>query len=109
MTTQLVFVHGRSQEHKDAVALKGEWISALREGLAKSALDLPIPEPSVRFPYYGQALYDLVSDASDVADVVVRGTGTDDAEQRFQQSVLQEVQKEVGISDDQVGKILGTD
>lgn len=30
MTRQLVFVHGRTQEHKDADALKAEWISALR-------------------------------------------------------------------------------
>ncbi len=54
MTGQLVFVHGRSQEHKDAAALKGTWIAALREGLAKSGLDLPIPETNIRFPYYGR-------------------------------------------------------
>ena len=40
---QLVLVHGRSQEQKDAVALKAEWLEALNEGLAKSNLTLPIP------------------------------------------------------------------
>jgi hypothetical protein len=69
---QLVFVHGRSQEKKDAVALKAEWMKALGAGLAKNNLEMPIPEPSVRFPYYGQTLYDLVNDADAVADVIVR-------------------------------------
>jgi hypothetical protein len=107
MTAQLVFVHGRSQEHKDAATLKGQWISALQEGLAKSNLGLPIPEPSVRFPYYGQTLCDLISDASKVADVVIRGTRTNDPEQRFQYSVLKEVQESMGISDDEVRQSLG--
>ena len=40
----LVFVHGRAQENKDAVALKEEWLAAFREGLAKNGLDLPIAE-----------------------------------------------------------------
>ena len=110
MTTQLVFVHGRSQEQKDAKQLKAQWISALRQGLEKNGLDnLPIPEPSVRFPYYGQTLYDLVSKASDVADVVVRGAGPGDPEQQFQQFVVQEVQRNLGISDDQVEEQMGTD
>ena len=36
MTRQLVFVHGRAQEQKDASALKAEWLDALQEGLGKS-------------------------------------------------------------------------
>jgi hypothetical protein len=108
MTGQLVFVHGRSQEHKDAVALKGAWIAALREGLAKNRLDLPIPEADIRFPYYGETLFDLVSDGPHVAEVIVRGPGTNDAERDFQRAVLQEVQNAQGISDDDVEALLGT-
>lgn len=109
-TKRLVFVHGRAQEHKDSVALKAEWVGALRAGLAKSGLALPLAEADIKFPYYGQTLYDLVSDASDVANVVVRGTGaavTD--EQRFQQAVLEEVMAARGITDDEVDAALSAD
>ena len=51
MTRELVFIHGRSQQHKDAVALKKEWLDALGEGLAKSNLTLPISDAQVRFPF----------------------------------------------------------
>ena len=109
MNTQLVFVHGRAQEHKDAVALKGEWLDAWRAGLAKSALALPLPESDIRFPYYGQTLYDLVSGADQVTEVVVRGGGAADAERRFQQAVLEEVMRAAGITDEQVEQALGAD
>ena len=35
---QLVLVHGRSQQGKDSAGLKGEWLAALRTGLAASGL-----------------------------------------------------------------------
>ena len=41
MTRELVLVHGRAQENKDSIALKREWLDALRNGLRKSGLDLP--------------------------------------------------------------------
>lgn len=109
MSTRLVFVHGRAQEHKDATALKGEWVSAFRTGLAKTGLTLPLAETDIKFPYYGQTLYDLVSDSETVANVVVRGGGANDAEQRFQQAVLQEVQREMNITDEQVEEALASD
>lgn len=105
--TRLVFVHGRAQEHKDAVALKGEWLGALRAGLAKGGLTLPLADADIRFPYYGQTLHDLVEGAPSVAEVVVRGGNTAaDAEQRFQQAILQEVQQALGLSDEQVERAL---
>ena len=42
MTRELVLVHGRSQEQKDSIALKREWLDALREGLVKSGLQLRV-------------------------------------------------------------------
>lgn len=102
MRTRLVFIHGRAQEHKDAVALKSTWVGALRAGLSKSKLTLPLEDGDIRFPYYGQTLFDLVSGAEDVADVIVRGDrGTND-EQRFQHAVLEEIRKAKGITDEQV-------
>ena len=108
MSKQLVFVHGRAQELKDSVKLKADWVKALGVGLAKSGLTLPIAETSVRFPYYGQTLYDLVNNAGVVAEVVVRGAATD-PEAAFQAAVLKEVQKELGISDAEVDQLLAAD
>jgi hypothetical protein len=107
---RIVFIHGRAQEHKDSIALKAEWLEALRKGLAKGRLELPLGEEQLKFPYYGQTLFDLVSNAGAVAEVVVRGTdaaGKD--EQRFQQAVLEEVQRELGISDAEVDAALPGD
>jgi len=106
-----VFVHGRAQEQKDAVALKGEWVGAFREGLAKSQLQLPISDDAIRFPYYGQTLYDLVSEVppDQVAEVIVRGEKADNDERVFMRAVLQEVKHKAGISDAQLAEISGQD
>lgn len=117
MNNQLVFVHGRAQEHKDAAALKSEWIATLQKGLKKNGLNLANldsekgikgAELSVRFPYYGQTLYDLVKNAPGIANVIVRGANTDAAQQQFLQSVLKETQKKTKITDHQIEKVLGT-
>lgn len=108
---QLVFVHGRSQENKDAVALKAEWVSALNKGLAKSGLHLPIAEDAIRFPYYGQTLYDLVSGIppDQVAEIIVRGENADEEERAFMRAVIQEVKQKVGISDATLAEAAGQD
>jgi hypothetical protein len=105
-SVRLVFVHGRAQEQKDSVALKAEWIDAFRAGLAKSGLALPLAETDIKFPYYGQTLYDLVAGSTSVAEVVVRGGGAADPEQQFQQAVIEEVQARLKISDAQVDAAL---
>jgi hypothetical protein len=107
---RIVLVHGRAQEHKDSIALKGEWLDAWRLGLSKSNLALPLAENDIKFPYYGQTLFDLVSDAAAVAEVVLRGAEPAlKDEQRFQQAVLEEVQRELGITDAQVDAALPGD
>lgn len=103
---QLVLVHGRAQEHKDAVALKAEWLDALSEGLAKSNLTLPIPEHDVRFPFYGDTLYDMVDgkSAAESAAVIVRGQDTDDDEKRFARAVIEEIRQKAGVTDEQLAR-----
>lgn len=103
MTRELVLVHGRSQQGKDSIALKGEWIHNLKEGLAKSGLELPIDETSIRFPFYGDTLMDLVAGRADedVAEVVVRGTGQNESAQAFLESVVLEVKEEKRINDEE--------
>ncbi|OBC15356.1 hypothetical protein A5784_02750 [Mycobacterium sp. 852013-50091_SCH5140682] len=111
MTRELVFIHGRSQQNKDADALKKEWLDALGEGLAKSGLTLPIPETQVRFPYYGNTLFDLSEGktVAEAAKVIVRGDETDAAEKQFVLAMLDEIRRERGISDEQLAEVAGQD
>lgn len=105
MSKKLVFIHGRAQQNKDAAALKKEWIAAFREGLDRNNLQLPISETDIRFPYYGDTLYQLAqgADPATVAAVVVKGTGpADAAERKFMQDVLKEVAEKVGITDEEI-------
>ena len=71
----LVFVHGRAQEHKDSKALKNEWIAAWAEGLKKSGPHVPLSDDQIHFPYYGDTLDQLVAGKTpeDAAKIVVRG------------------------------------
>ena len=109
MTRRLVFVHGRSQEHQDAVGLKGEWIAALKQGLAKSGLSLPLTDADIRFPYYGDTLFDLDHGATGdkVAKVIVRGDGPGGDEGEFIQSVLEEMRLSAGITEQQIADAEG--
>jgi hypothetical protein len=104
MTRQLVLIHGRAQEHRNAADVKAEWVDAWEKGLEKNGLTLPISDADIRFPYYGQTLYDLVQDKppSQVAEVIVRGDDTKDKEALFVREILLEIQKHSGITDEQV-------
>ena len=106
---QLVFVHGRAREHKDAGALKGEWIETFRRGLAKSGLQLPVSEDAIHFPYYGQTLFDLVNDtpADQIAEVIVMGHDGDEDERAFMREVIQQVKEKAAISDRQIAEVAG--
>jgi hypothetical protein len=107
---RLVMIHGRAQENKDADALKAQWVDTLRRGLGKSGLALPLADADIRFPYYGNTLARLVDGSGPVPDVVVRGTdAATRAEQRFQQAVLEELMRVVGITDAQVDAVLDHD
>lgn len=104
MTKQLVLIHGRAQQRKDAVQLKQTWVDSLKQGLAKNGLVLPISDDDIRFPYYGDTLDQLMRDVppEDVAKVIIRGTGADDPAAMFVRSVLMEIQEQREITDDQV-------
>jgi hypothetical protein len=107
---ELVFIHGRSQQDKDSIALKAEWIAAFAQGLSLSGLKVPVAESSIRFPYYGDTLAGLVGGkpANEVAEVIVRGENANQAEQTFQLEVLREIQKsQPELSEAQVAAIAG--
>ena len=111
MTRELVFIHGRSQQHKDADALKKEWLDAWGEGLTKSGLTVPIPESQVRFPFYGDTLFDLSEGKTteEAATVIVRGDETDAAEKQFVLQLLDEIRRERGITEEQLAEVAGQD
>lgn len=109
MTRQIVFVHGRSQQKKDSVALKAEWVDAFKEGLAKSGLALPLRDADIRFPFYGNTLYELMQGESvdAAAEVVVRGTNADDDEKRFARAIMEEIRRESQITEAQIAEVAG--
>lgn len=106
---QLVFIHGRAQENKDSIALKREWLASFQEGLGKSNLTVPIGEEAIRFPYYGQTLYDLCKGvpADKAAEVIVRGTEVDAQEKDFAERVINEMAEQRGITPEQIAAIMG--
>ena len=106
----IVFVHGRSQQHKDAAALKAEWISAWRSGLERCGLALPLSAAQIRFPYYGDTLDQLAQGRSpaEAAAVIIKGISEGDAEARaFMQDVLLQIQRERGITDADIIALTG--
>lgn len=111
MTRRLVFIHGRSQEGKDSIALKKEWIAALRKGLKENDLALPVAEPDIKFPFYGDTLYELTEGVTpaEASRVIVRGVGTPKRQQEFIRAVLEETRERRGISKAKLQGIVGAE
>lgn len=95
---KLVFLHGRSQEDKDPLVLRQKWIDALGEGLDKAGLELPIDERDIVFPYYGDALRDVTSEAPQSLAAV--RFPMREYEAGFAREVLHEYLDEAGITAD---------
>lgn len=104
MAGRLVFIHGRSQENKDAQALKDSWVESLRKGLRKTNLELPIVETDIKFPYYGQSLFDRVSGKPEdqVAQIIIKGPQASTEERDFMLAVLKEVAREQGVTEAEI-------
>jgi hypothetical protein len=81
----LVFVHGRSQQGRNPAEIKQQWTAALERGLSGIGKTLPIPESSIRLPFYGDALDDLVHDLTpdQAASVIAQGVGAEDPQGRY--------------------------
>jgi endonuclease G len=58
-TTQLVFLHGRSQEGKDPGLLRSKWAAGLAKGLALAGRPA-VDAADVWFPFYGDAFADAL-------------------------------------------------
>jgi hypothetical protein len=95
MERQLLFLHGRSQQHKESKGLKQQWVQAWEEGLKAAGLSMPIAETAIHFPYYGDTLDALVKgvDPEHAAEVIIRGEDLGIEEKEFINSyarILQE-------------------
>jgi len=98
---KLVLVHGRSQQNKDATALKREWLDALHAGFRAAGIDTRIDEADVAFPYYGDTLAQLADDVQvPAAEVIVAGPGdVGDGEREFIGAVVAEAVAKAGLSE----------
>jgi hypothetical protein len=106
---ELVFIHGRSQQHLDPASLKQQWLTALKKGLAKIGQSLPISDEQVHFPYYGDTLEQLCQGQTpeEAAKIIVQGGIADDIERQFAAQMVIEIGHQLGITDEQAEALLG--
>jgi hypothetical protein len=105
---RLVFVHGRSQQGKDPVALKREWLGALEKGLQKNGLVLTA-DVEVLLPFYGDRL-DAFAKASEVPlteDLRTKGGEADADFLAFEAAMAEALRERAGITDQQVNEVYG--
>lgn len=109
MATKLIFIHGRNQQGKDPGELRRHWLDSLRSGFEGVGLEMPISEDDVLFPFFGDALYELTSDADEEspedADAVLGDeqaadgapSGTHEETAQFGREVLNELLDGAGV------------
>ena len=101
---QLILIHGRAQQKKDAAGIKKEWMAAWEKGLQKSGLALPITDADVHFPFYGDTLAEMVEgkSESDAAKVIVKGPAPSQAEQDLMREMITEIAMNEGVSEAEI-------
>lgn len=101
---QLILIHGRAQQKKDAAGIKKEWMTAWEKGLQKSGLALPITDADVHFPFYGDTLADMVDGKSETeaAQVIVKGPEPAQAEEDFMREMITEIALNEGVSEEDI-------
>lgn len=106
---KLVFVHGRSQQDRDPVALKMEWVEAFRQGAQAAGMDMPA-ELEIAFPFYGDRLDEFVRQFNLplTTDIQVRGEASVNEDfLQFQADIAEELRKKRGITDEQLNAEYG--
>jgi hypothetical protein len=94
----LVFIHGRGQGGKDPIALRDQWIAALRVGLGEDA-DRVLDGVDIRFPFYGDELDTWVKRTEAATPAEARGAGDEINPDylAFQQAVVEEILAHHGL------------
>lgn len=108
---QLILIHGRAQENKDAAGIKKEWIAAWEKGLKKSNLANPLADTDIHFPYYGDTLAQMVAGktAEQAAAVIIKGPPPPPAEEQIMREMIEEIAEEKGISEAEIRAQLGAE
>jgi hypothetical protein len=111
MMRQLILIHGRAQENKDAAGIKKEWIAAWEKGLKKSNLTNPLADSDIHFPYYGDTLAQMVAGKTvgQAAAVIIKGPQPQPAEEQIMREMIEEIAKEKGVSEAEIRAQLGAD
>jgi hypothetical protein len=97
----LVLIHGRSQQMKDATTLKANWVDSLKQGLSNAGLPTTLDDTKIHFPYYGNALIDLIDKVPNPSPVILKGLQGSTPEQLFKFAVFTEV-IENAVSDEEL-------
>lgn len=107
---RLVFIHGRAQEGRNPEDVRQEWISALKEGLSKSGLTLPVDPSAIVLPYFGDKLFSLTKNLSEIDETAIaRGSPMIDPILAFQAVALEDIRQGAGISDAEVQALVEGD
>jgi hypothetical protein len=100
---RLVFIHGRAQEGRNPEDVRQEWISALKGGLDKSGLKLPVDPSAIVLPYFGDKLFNLTKNLGEIDDTAIaRGSPAIDPILAFEAVALEDIRQSAGISDAEV-------
>ncbi|EEA04357.1 hypothetical protein BH160DRAFT_0259 [Burkholderia sp. H160] len=105
---KLVFIHGRDQQGKDADQLQRVWEEAFDCGLDKAGLPRP-QNLIVHFPYYGDALDELVKQLDEplLVDIKSKGVKPDTPEAGFRGQLLTEIATNAAIPDAEIAASAG--
>jgi hypothetical protein len=107
---RLVFIHGRAQEGRNPEDVLQEWISALKGGLDKSGLKLPVDPSGVVLPFFGDRLFDLTKNLGQIDEAAIaRGSPAIDRILAFQADALEDIRRSAGISDAEVQALVEGD
>jgi hypothetical protein len=107
---RLVFIHGRAQEGRNPEDVRQEWISALKGGLDKSGLKLPVDPSRIVLPYFGDRLFNLTKNLGEIDEAAIaRGSPAIDPILAFQADALEDIRKSAGISDADVQALVEGD
>ena len=97
---------GRNRTRTRA-SLKETWVRALGDGLKKANLDPHLDEATIHFPYYGDTLVGMMNHVPDPAPIVVKAASDSASrEADFKMSLLREMLRRNGISDEEVKREL---
>jgi hypothetical protein len=101
---KLVFIHGRSQQGKNPVALLKEWRNAWVIGLKAAQLDFTEPV-DIKLPFYGDELDRVMKDSDKglLENVRARGEIPDD-ELTFKAQVLEEIARQEAITPSEINE-----